>query len=1013
MLSRQEYERMRRLMAPEHEPGMRTFSFLVVVGVLLILLAPTGVGLGSSQTSPVAGAPSSTGFNPSTAAGQLQAASGSLELGQGPGRAGILQCHGFGVTVDCQSTGAAAPHPLGSSAANNTSWIDMTPQLPSAPVPMYLAMMTYDYHDGYVVFFGGYSSGGQVLSQTWIFKGGAWSQLSATGPGAAYVGTMAYDFADHYVLLFGGYSGSIYYNDTWTFSNGTWTELFPATSPSARWRQAMAWDGTDDRIVLYGGTTASVDLGDTWTFVHGTWTNVTKSVTGHPPPTFRGSMAWDGSDGYDILFGGVMVGGFGGGSGSNYTWAYANLTWRNLTKSAGKAPSPRVYEAMVWDNATDSIVLFGGAATDTGGVSNDTWYFHNGTWRDQTKNLSRTPNARAFEMMTYVPTGQFALLFGGYDESSYYNDTWGLGAPVLAALSVTPGEIDLGQGIVISANAFSNYRPLAFSYANLPKGCSGGNVTEIRCTPTNSGTFNITLSVNDTKGYQSRQYALAVVATPPLLTGFVASKSPVTEDQPTVLQVTVQGGGPPLSYSYSKLPFGCLSADTANLTCRPARTGAFTVDVSVTDYFGYVVNGSTSLVVVTPGKVAEFVATPDTLDVNTTTVFTVQTVNGTSPYAYAYSGLPAGCASADTPDLSCTPLAANTSTVTVTVTDSSGSRFSATESVFVNPDLSILSFNASVTSLDVGQSVTFTVLPSGGSGVNVWTYQGLPTGCSFVGGTVNHCTPSAAGNFSVTVSGTDSVNWSANATVNLSVQPLPSASIRSQPGATDVFLPFAITTVVRGGFPPYQYAYSGLPTNCGAPTVATFTCTPETPNRLAISVEITDSVGGRSSHDLLNVTVNGLPTITGAITNPSTPRVDESTDFNITIQGGTGVYDVAYSGLPPGCTSSNSSTLVCTPTSVGSYQVSVVVVDSVGGRASGSGWFNVSAAPTSASGLFGLPGNDGLFVIVGAGIAVLVAVAIGLFVMRRRRSPPRTPDPIEDGGSEEMAPSGEAGHYEP
>ncbi len=984
----------------------RILLAMAFVVIVFVMLSPGGFILSQSNGFPMASAPPQLvpSYGRNGPAVELAQAVDSLGAGEGPAHGWSVACTTSTFASSCAAYGTAAPHPHGSSSSNLT-WTDMTPQLPSAPVPMYLASMAYDYSDGYVLLFGGYSSSGSVLSQTWIFSNGSWSQLSVTGPSPEYVGTMAYDFADHYVLMFGGYSGSGsgYYNATWTFSNGTWTELFPSSAPSARWRQAMAWDGTDNCVVLYGGTTASVDLGDTWTYAHGTWKNVTKNVTGHPPPTFRGAMAWDGSDGYDILFGGVMVGGFGSTSGSNYTWAYANLTWKNLTKTAGHAPSARLYETMVWDNATDSVVLFGGAATDSSGVTNDTWYFHNGTWRDESKNFSTPPSPRAFQMSAYVPQADYVMIFAGYNLATYYNDTWGLGAPVLATLSVAPAEIDLGQSLSIQASAFSAHRPLAYAYSNLPPGCRGGNVTQISCTPTSAGSFTINLSATDTKGDRTNQSAVAVVATPPVLTGFKPSRSPVTQGEPTVLMVTVQGGAPPLVYSYSRLPFGCSNSNTALLTCRPANPGTYTIQVQVTDYFGYVVSGTTTLTVVPTGKVTVFVATPSTLDVNTTTVLTVEQVNGTAPYSYAYTGLPPGCTSANTAHLSCTPTAVNTSTVTVVVTDSSGSHFSATESVIVNPDLSITSFNASATSLDQGQSVLFVVKATGGTGVDVWSYSGLPPGCNFVGGVSNRCTPSQIGSYSVMVTGVDAVNSTANATVNLTIAAPPAAVLSVSPVGTDVYLPFTVTTSVTGGFPPYLYSYGGLPTGCGSPTTATFSCTSAAPNRFSIYVEVTDSVGGHGARDYLNQTVNPLPTVTAFAVETANPTVGKPAVMNLTVQGGTGVDRFAYSGLPAGCNSENSTVLNCTPSVAGDFEVSVLITDARGKSGGASAWFNVSAASTTSTGLFGLPGSEGLLLIV-ALVVILAAAGVGIVMMRRRRrNPPAAAPAPEEPGSRDVA----------
>ena len=63
-----------------------------------------------------------------------------------------------------------------------------------------------------------------------------WMQVSpATSPVARYQGSMTYDAATGTVILFGGYSSTgSYLGDTWSWNGTTWTQLSPATSPPAR-----------------------------------------------------------------------------------------------------------------------------------------------------------------------------------------------------------------------------------------------------------------------------------------------------------------------------------------------------------------------------------------------------------------------------------------------------------------------------------------------------------------------------------------------------------------------------------------------------------------------------------------------------------------------------------------------------------------------------------------------------------------------------------------------------------
>jgi YVTN family beta-propeller protein len=69
------------------------------------------------------------------------------------------------------------------------------------------------------------------------------------------------------------------------------------------------------------------------------------------------------------------------------------------------------------------------------------------------------------------------------------------------------------------------------------------------------------------------------------------------------------------------------------------------------------------------------------------------------------------------------------------------------------------------------------------------------------------------------------------------------------------------------------------------------------------------------------------PTATPGATDVSAPN---PTVFATTASGGNGAPTYTWSGLPPGCTSLNASTVTCTPTVAGTYQVVVTVNDSSG-----------------------------------------------------------------------------------
>ncbi len=93
-----------------------------------------------------------------------------------------------------------------------------------------------------------------------------------------------------------------------------------------------------------------------------------------------------------------------------------------------------------------------------------------------------------------------------------------------------------------------------------------------------------------------------------------------------------------------------------------------------------------------PLTITSFAAAPNPVVVGGTTAFTTAVSGGSSPYRYAYSGLPTPCVTANSASLSCTPNEVGTFTVTVTVTDSAGKSASASTSLGVTGTGTALEF---------------------------------------------------------------------------------------------------------------------------------------------------------------------------------------------------------------------------------------------------------------------------------------------------------------------------------
>jgi YVTN family beta-propeller protein len=136
------------------------------------------------------------------------------------------------------------------------------------------------------------------------------------------------------------------------------------------------------------------------------------------------------------------------------------------------------------------------------------------------------------------------------------------------------------------------------------------------------------------------------------------------------------------------------AAPGANVMQVPNATYTFTVS-PVTGYTAAPSSGSITVaglplyrtIVFTAGTLAlsaTLTVSPSPITVGGETNFTTTATGGTPPYSYTYSGLPAGCATANLAVLRCSPTVTGTFTVTVIVTDDVGAMASAHVNLVVN-----------------------------------------------------------------------------------------------------------------------------------------------------------------------------------------------------------------------------------------------------------------------------------------------------------------------------------------
>ena len=292
----------------------------------------------------------------------------------------------FGGTNTNPSTGMVAP--------NQETWIwspvtgkwTRLTGAGSAPDARSGASMVYDSLRGKFVMFGGRAGSGFNFEDTWEWDPttGAWTNMSAAGahPSARSQHGMVYEKSTGKILLFGGgrsdsgsYDGSgvsISLGDTWEYEPvaHVWTQLAVTGAPSVRHDFGMAWDSTRNVALLFGGlqtdiaSVPGVPKQDTWEWNPATSTWTERTAAGNKPSQrYAHAMAFDGSRGKAVVFGGWDIG-TGGSRNDLWEWDPTTGAWtERLMGTEIGVPGPRMYASLVSDDASARLELVAGEMT--------------------------------------------------------------------------------------------------------------------------------------------------------------------------------------------------------------------------------------------------------------------------------------------------------------------------------------------------------------------------------------------------------------------------------------------------------------------------------------------------------------------------------------------------------------------------------------------------------------------------------------------------------------------------
>jgi hypothetical protein len=330
------------------------------------------------------------------------------------------------------------------------------------------AAIAYDRVRDKVILFGGFAIISRLLTplyDTWEFDGTDWKQVGpSTGPTVDRP-LMAYDIARNQTVLLGINKELKTLMHVWDTETSAWKAVPADPLPGCVNDGALEYQVHNERLITTGGictvaTTPSLE--ESWEWDGTKWTKLEHSRTSR---VSGAASMYDTARQELVRYGGASS---FGQFFESFTSTYRDLKWQDTIISS--SPSPRSLAVMRRDPVRDTIWLFGGlsefSSDSSVGWNDDMWRYAGGRWNqdkhadrpagcaspmsafdtdrgvlvivcagtevnewDGTQwksfgGLDKRPDDRRFAAIAYDQNIKKTVLFGGFDEVNYRQDTW-------------------------------------------------------------------------------------------------------------------------------------------------------------------------------------------------------------------------------------------------------------------------------------------------------------------------------------------------------------------------------------------------------------------------------------------------------------------------------------------------------------------------------------------------------------------------------------------------------------
>jgi hypothetical protein len=512
--------------------------------------------------------------------------------------------------------------------------------------------------------------------------------------------------------------------------------------------------------------------------------------------------------------------------------------------------------------------------------------------------------------------------------------------PVIAVtISQSRSIIDVGQSVYFSSTVSGGKPPYTYQWYLSSIPVAGANYSTWTFVPSSAGTYQVFLKATDSTGLVGESNNATVTVNPAL--GALVSPTSVVLDigKPwTFIANPFNGTSPYLSYQWYINGAPVINATGATWTYTPFVTGAWTVNVTVTDSAGVTCTSNTVFVMVSSAMNPTISPLSVVMDVGQSQLYVVSVSGGTGPYSYQwYQWFPSGSepfAGANKTSFDFTASFVGLNLIYVEIKDSLGTKVDIGATATVNP-LPSVSISPSSATIDVGQSQAFTSSASGGT--LPYSYQWYLNGSLVSGANSSSWTfaPISPGTYEIYLETKDKLGTLAvsNTAVIIANSP-PKIFVTPTSVALDVGESWTLRASTFNGTSPYssfQWYLDGSPVP--EANNSTWTYTPLLVGSQTIVVTATDSVGFESTSNTVIVTVNAAMNLT---ISPASATLDfgQSQTYTVRVSGGASPYSYQWyqwfsSGSKP-FAGATSATFVFTPSTLGLNIIYVVITDSLG-----------------------------------------------------------------------------------